>query len=150
MAHALEDKLKAATYWLITGSFKEVSAQTGIPERTLRYWSEQPWWETLLEEAKNSKNQELDAFFTQVIHACTEQMKDRITNGDSVVAGGQVIRVPVKLKDLASTAAIAMDRRSKIRSSVVSTKSDEDRAKDLKSLADELSESKGIKAVNEE
>lgn len=101
----------------MTGSFREASDMTGIPERTIRSWAEMPWWDTVLDEAKNLKDTELDSLWTQILHVVGEQLKDRLTNGDYKfhAASGKIVRVPVPANQLAIVAGIATDKRSDIR-----------------------------------
>src|SRR6185295_16646801 len=116
MSHDINDRITVAVNWLITGSVKETSTLTGIAERTIRDWMSRPWWDTLLEEAKDIKQNELDSLWTQIIHIATEQLKDRLMNGDVVLnRAGKTVRVPIKASQLTLVAAIASDKRDRVR-----------------------------------
>lgn len=133
MSHPIETRIKAAIAWLLTGSISEAAKISEVPERTLRYWMDQPSWEQILDNAKAVKDQELDAMWTSLIHQCTDQIKDRVLNGDVVLKqakttytdGGKSVtkgqwvevRVPISLKDLTVVTAIAVDKRSLVRKS---------------------------------
>ena len=119
MSWDFNQRVQAAVYWLVTGSIKEVSALTDIPERTLRHWMQQVWWSQILERAKDIKNQELDSIWTQILHATTERLKDRIINGDiKIIKKGEEYkeqRVPLSATQLSVIAGIAADKREKVR-----------------------------------
>jgi hypothetical protein len=138
----MEDRLKAATFWLLTGSFEDAAKQTDIPVRTIREWSYQPWWNTLVEEAKTGQNKELDAGFTSIIHTCVEQMKERLVNGNEQMTKIGLVRVKPRLKELSDTIAILTDRRAKIRVSDKVPVQDTNKETGLDELAQALSQDK--------
>lgn len=120
-AWAMEDRIQAAVAWLITGDVAEAAKLAGIPTRTIYDWMSKSWWDDVLSEAKNIKQKELDAVWTGIIHKATSQIKDRIENGDPYVKrNGELGRVPIKAKDLATIMATATDKRSLIRGQVTS------------------------------
>ena len=114
--HEMEQKLKAAFAYIITGNSVDASAICGIPDRTIREWTECSWWSDLVTEAKNSKNTELDALYTRIIEKAVRGVEDRLENGDAVTAkGGGVERKPVSARDLAIIAATFQDKRAIVR-----------------------------------
>lgn len=116
MSWDFNQRIQAAVYILVTGSVKETSALTSIPERTLRHWMQQNWWSSVMEQAKSIKNQELDSMWTQVLHSAVEQLKDRLAYGDyKVTKSGTTVRVPLSGNQLVLIGAIATDKRDKVR-----------------------------------
>jgi len=114
--YTLEDKLRAAFAYIITGNSVEASAICGIPDRTLREWTETTWWPELISEAKTKKNGELDAMYTRVIEKALKGVEDRVDFGDEVLDKfGQPIRKAVSGRDLAIIAATFQDKRAIIR-----------------------------------
>ncbi len=54
----------------------------------------QPSFGTLLAEVRAEKGSELDGAFTRIIHEATDQLMDRLKNGDPVLVAGQIKRSP--------------------------------------------------------
>ena len=75
-------------------------------------WTTQSWFGTLLAEVRQEKNAELDAAYTRILHKATDELIDRLENGDPVVINGKVARKPVAARDLALVAAITFDKRT--------------------------------------
>jgi hypothetical protein len=62
-----------------------------------------------------AKGAELDGAFTRIIHKATDELLDRLNNGDAVLIDGEVRRKPVSARDLALISGIAHDKRALIR-----------------------------------
>lgn len=147
---SLEDKIRAAFAYIITGNSQEASAICGIPDRTIREWSEHTWWSDLINEAKITKNAELDALYTRIIDKAVRGVEDRVTNGDeSVTKDGGTVRKAVSGRDLAIIAATFQDKRAIIRgepTSISKRISERDRLQEiaagLESVAEGISEKK--------
>jgi len=115
--HSLSDKLNAAMAYLITGNSIEASKLCGIPDKTIRNWSTEIWWSDLIGEAKKTKNEELDAMLTSIIHKVIVEIKDRVENGDEVLGkDGTKFRKKITAKDAAIVSAVLFDKRGIIRS----------------------------------
>lgn len=112
---AIEDKLRAAFAYIITGNTVEASPLCGIPDRTIREWTEEPWWADLIAQAKSQKNAELDASYTRIIAKAILHVEDRIDNGDEVNTPSGPQKKKMSGKDLATIAAIFQDKRAIIR-----------------------------------
>lgn len=116
-----DTKMHAAIAYLMTGSSVEAGRITDVPDRTIRSWMQQPWWEDLLTEAKTVKQKELDAIWTSLIHKVVDKLRDRINDGDAVLTRtGEVKYVPIKAKDLAFVMALAVDKRALLRGQATS------------------------------
>src|SRR3990170_7635876 len=109
----LDDRLNAALAWLITGNTVEASKICAVPDRTIRDWMSRDWWEAVLEEARRTKQKELDAVWTRIIHRAAESINDRLTEGDhTVTKAGQILRIPVRARDLATILSVITDKRA--------------------------------------
>ena len=82
--YSKEDYKKAALAYCMTGSSIKVSELTGIPSKTIRGWTSRKWWPALITEAKEKNQAELDAVYTGIIKKGTEELADRMANGDYV------------------------------------------------------------------
>ncbi len=72
----------------------------------------QPWFGTLLAKVRAEKGSELDGAFTRIIHEATDQLMDRLKNGDPVLVAGKIKRKPVSARGLALVSAITYDKRA--------------------------------------
>jgi hypothetical protein len=113
----MEAKLQAALAYVITANSQDASKLCGVPDRTIRDWTTQDWWDDLIAEARAAKQKELDAAWTGLIHLATQKMLERVTTGDPVVdtKTKEVKYVPVKLRDLAIATAVMSDKRALLR-----------------------------------
>lgn len=109
-----EDKWQAALAYCVTGSTIKAGKITGIPERTVREWTEKDWWADMVGEAKASKSEELDAMWTGVIHEAVTEATDRVIHGDFYVEKntGELKRKPMSGREAALIAAIGYDKRA--------------------------------------
>lgn len=112
-----EDRLNAAYTYVLTGSIIQTSQVTGIPERTLKDWIKSEWFQELMLEAKERKQEELDGQWTGLIHLIANRLEERVKNGDPIVdrKSGEVSYIPVKAKDLAIINSILIDKRAMAR-----------------------------------
>jgi hypothetical protein len=110
-----EQRREAVAQYVVLGNWRKVAEATGIPQRTLGDWSKQPWFHTLFAEVRAEKGAELDGQLTRIIHKATDQLIDRLENGDPVLISGEIRRKPVSARDLAMVAAIVYDKRALLR-----------------------------------
>ncbi len=109
----MDSKLEAAIAWLMTGSFDSASKLCNIPARTIRDWSQSAWWEDVLADANSKKQKELDACWTGLIHDATSSLRDMVQNGEAVLTkNGNVKRVPIKARDMATIINMAVEKRA--------------------------------------
>jgi hypothetical protein len=137
---SIEDKLRAAMAYLITGNSLEAAKVCGIPDKTIRDWTRETWWADFLGECRKEKNEELDAAFTDILHLAVGEVKDRITEGDEVIdtKTGTKHRKKVSARDATLVAAVLVDKRAILRGEptrISKTISEKDR---LKTLAQDL------------
>lgn len=112
----MDSRVQAAIAWLITGDSEEAGRLVNIPARTIRDWMKMPWWEEVLAEARTTKQKELDALWTGLIHKATSSLRNRLDQGDPMMTkAGEIKYVPVKSKDLAIILSIAVDKRALLR-----------------------------------
>lgn len=111
-----EKKVEAATLYAVLGKVKETSELTGVPEQRLREWLRDDWFCAIIEEVREENNQKLDAKFTEIVETALEGLNDRLKNGDHVMSPrGEVTRMPVKAKDLASIVSGQLEKRELLR-----------------------------------
>lgn len=143
-----DEKLRAAMAYLITGNSIDAGKVSGIPDRTIREWTEEPWWADLIAEARKAKNDELDAAFTVIMDLAVGEVKDRMVNGDEIVQkDGTKTRKKVSARDATLVAAVLTDKRAILRGEptrISKSISEKDR---LGQLATEL---EGIVGVRED
>src|SRR2546430_15226447 len=89
-----EQRREAVGQYVVLGNWRRVAEATGIPQRTLGDWAKQSWFHTLLAEVRAEKGAELDGQLTRIIHKATDQLIDRLDNGDPVLVAGEIKRKP--------------------------------------------------------
>lgn len=140
----MEDKLRAAFAYIITGNSVDASKLCNVPDRTIREWAESTWWSELVAEAKTAKNVELDAMYTRIMAKAIGQVEERIDNGDVVIdKNGNQVRKSVNAKDLAIIASIFQDKRAIVRGEPTSISRRINERERLKQIAS------GLEAVEE-
>ena len=150
---SIEDKLRAAMAYLITGNSLEAAKVCGIPDKTIRDWTRETWWADFIGECRKEKNEELDAAFTDIIHKAVGEVRDRIQAGDPVVQkDGTISRKPVSARDATLVAAVLVDKRAILRGEptrISKSISEKDRLKDLaKDLEDVIGVTETDKGVS--
>jgi hypothetical protein len=111
-----EMRIKAVTIYAATGNFATTADLCKVPEHTVRYWRKQEWFQVLLMEIREENNEAIDAKFTDIVESAIEQISDRVKNGDFRISKkGEVVRVPVGVRDLSLVAAINIDKRQLLR-----------------------------------
>ncbi len=109
-------RIEVATLWAVLGNVKQVSELTEIKASTVREWSRQEWFRTLLEEIRSENDEKIDAQTTDIIDKALDSIQDRIANGDYVLTKmGELKRKPIGIRDLSITAAIVIDKRQLLR-----------------------------------
>ena len=114
---------EAITHYAASGNVVASSKALKIPERTLYEWRTYDWWDTALAEVRRSKQDELDAALTGLIHSAVAAAHDRIVSGDHRLVKRkteegetcELVRIPVSARDCAIVAAISADKRQIVR-----------------------------------
>ena len=117
--YSIEEKIRACIVHTCTGSMSKTEHITGIPTNTLLHWRKNSdWWMVIRTEVEKIRNDLLVAKLDEVIEHATDQMLDRIINGDEVYnhTTGEKTRVKVKLTDLANAGLkVAQEKRDELR-----------------------------------
>ena len=115
-AYTPEQAIEVAATWLVTGKSVKTEKLTGVPAATIRYWYRLPLWKELVMVLRRAKQEELDAKLTGIIMDASEELQDRVKNGDYVKdEDGQLDRIPMKGTDLAKVTGITYDKRAMLR-----------------------------------
>jgi hypothetical protein len=108
-----EDRYKAAALFIGTGNSMAVSRETGIPASTIRHWLQHDGdFQMICQEYQAECGEKWRYKYAQIIDEATDQVLDRIRNGDFVrdTKTGELNRVPVKAKELTIIEAIHFDK----------------------------------------
>lgn len=111
---SFEQKEEAVRVWLTTGNMRIAAATVGCAVQTIESWKKQDWWNQLVSQIKTEKNLVLGSRMSSIVDKSMDLIEDRLVNGDFVLNNktGEVVRKPVALRDLASTANVLMTRKS--------------------------------------
>lgn len=109
-------RIEVATLYACLGSVPKVAELCGVHPATVREWRREEWFLKLLDEIRSENNDAIDVKFTETIGKAVDLIGERLENGDSYVTKtGEIIKVPVKIRDLALVAAINIDKRQILR-----------------------------------
>lgn len=143
----MEKKLHAACIYAVTGSLKEASRLSDIPQTKLKMYKGEQWWIDTIKQVHKEDNDRISAKMSQVVEAGVDAILDRITNGDIVnqkvknedgTTSFEQARVPVKLKDLSMPVALLTDKRNLLRGEATSRAVSLSQEETLKNLADKF------------
>jgi len=134
-----EEKVKACAYYNVIGNLRKVSNLIRVPYEAVKKWKQQPWWKIISKAVISAKQEELDIKLSAIIDESTDQLMDRIHNGDhKLTKMGQVKRVPMTGRDLAQAGlGVALEKREFLRGGgKAMSRGDKDAQKILESLKD--------------
>ena len=96
-----DDRMQAATLYVIHGNVQTIAELTGLPVRTLYGWLKADWWPRFLDQARREHQELIESRLSDILVKATYALTDRIEHGDVVInRKGEQIRVPLKAKDL--------------------------------------------------
>lgn len=108
-----EDRYRAAALLFVTGNSMAVFRETGIPASTIRYWVHNDEdFHSMCREIRAEFNDKIKYKYVQIIDESTDQVLDRLKNGDVFRDNktGELVRVPVKAKEAAIIGGIVSDK----------------------------------------
>ena len=108
-----EDRYKAAAALVATGNSKAASRESGIPASTIRHWSHNDDdFQLMCQEIRTEFGEKIKYKFAEIISESANQTLDRIRNGDVIrdPKTGELVRVPIKGRDLAIIGGVAFDK----------------------------------------
>ena len=111
--YSLEDRYKAALALTATGNSKAASRESNIPASTIRYWDNNDEdFRLICQEIRTEFGEKIKFKFATIIDESSDQVLDRLRNGDVVrdTKTGDLVRVPIKGKEAAIIGAIAFDK----------------------------------------
>jgi hypothetical protein len=95
------------------GTWRKVSAMTGIPLETLYFWSKQPWYFDVKQRILEQQDEEISTKFQKIVKKAQEEVMDRLEKGDFMMKkDGNLIRKPVSARDASVIASNAIDKRN--------------------------------------
>ena len=154
--YSAEDRICAVMCYIVAGgSSKEAARKASeaigqhLTPETLRQWkSRAPWWPEAETVARGMLQQSLDRKYTRILELTEAEISDRIKDGDHHMnKDGDLVRVPIKFRDLVTGHAIISDKRAMLRGNPTSRKEDTGLALLLR-LAQEMQKD-GTKKIGE-
>ncbi len=138
--HTRTDRYKAAAALVATGNSKAASRESGIPASTIRHWSKNDDDFLLMcQEIKTEFGEKIKYKFAEIINESADQTLDRLQNGDVIrdTKTGELVRVPIKGRDLAIIGAVAFDKLRLAENQPTNIIQHENSEEHLKRLADQ-------------
>ncbi len=111
--HTRTDRYKAAAALVATGNSKAASRESGIPASTIRHWSQNDDdFQMMCQEVRTEFGEKIKFKLAEIIDESADETLDRIRNGDVIrdTKTGELVRVPVKARDLSIIGGVAFDK----------------------------------------
>ena len=95
------------------GSVRTTAAVLNIPEITVKVWRTKSWWKDLEAELKLQDKLQLGTRLKKIAERSLEVVEDRLQNGNYIFdqKTGELVRVPVNLKDAHKVGVDSMNQR---------------------------------------
>ena len=131
--YSAEDRICAVMCYIVAGGRAEeasrkatISIGQALSAGTLRQWkSRSTWWPEAENIARAMLQQSLDRKYTRILELTEAEISDRIADGDHHMnRDGEIVRVPIKFRDLVTGHAIISDKRAMLRGNPTSRKED--------------------------
>lgn len=147
-------KVEVVTTYMSTGSLRLTAAICKVPEITVNEWKRADWWKKIEEDLRNAENFELSSRLKNIVDKSLDTVLDRIEGGDHMFnpRTGEIIRVPVKLRDAVRAMDSAVDKRQLLTNQptkIVEARSIEDRLANLANEFAKFSQSRTIEHTDE-
>ena len=106
-------KLEAVQTYLMLGSVRTTAAVLNIPEITVKVWRTKSWWKDLEAELKLQDKLQLGTRLKKIAERSLEVVEDPLQNGNYIFdqKTGELVRVPVNLKDAHKVGVDSMNQR---------------------------------------
>lgn len=105
-----DDRREAVAQYLMLGTYKKVGQAMNIPRSTVWKWGQSEWWAELIQEAKAAVSDRFKARCRTIIEEGTEEILDRIENGNEVNTKHGIARMKVSAGELAKVSGIFYDK----------------------------------------
>lgn len=111
-----EKKIEACTIYAATGSVRDTSALTDVPENTIRGWKTEDWWIEVTSQITREEDEQITAKFSHVINSALDQLIEIVDKGNRVYNAkhDKFVDIPLAGKDLAQIASVFTDKRQLI------------------------------------
>lgn len=142
-----ETRQRAVVEYLVLGNIQRVSDSLNIPRQTLSGWTKSEWWQSMLSEIRQEKQEEIDNGIQKALETALEGVQDRIENGDSVIGKeGDLIRKPMSGRDMTTSFGILFDKQRIIRNlpTSISGSADSDKLAKLQAQFEALANEKTV------
>lgn len=120
--HSDQIKVKAVKLYLETGNLATVADKLKISYHVVRHWKyKTDWWDKVVQELRNEYDQFKDGKIEQLVHKSYDALGDRLDNGDYILdsRSGEVKRIPMKGKEIASVAKSLHQQQKDLRNAPV-------------------------------
>ena len=137
-------RIDALFQYIAFGSCYKVAKELKLPESTVLAWAKSDWWKQSVALIKEAKQEELDTKYTQVLDRSMEEIMERLENGDEhVVAGGEIVNLKVKTRDLVNIQTVIYKNRALMRGEPTSNSGKASTEDKLQQLMDQFKQIAG-------
>lgn len=110
-------RIETVSLYLATGSPTAACTAVGVPIDTFNRWRYTDWFKELVSKLKDEETLKLDAKLSKIVTKSLSLVEDRLENGNYQFdqKRGELIRVPVSLKDTAKVATDLLNQQEILR-----------------------------------
>ena len=114
--YTYKEKLKVVQTYLSTQNLALTSRLTKVPEITLYSWKKMPWWSEMMDELVIQDKVETNKTLKRITEQALNTVADRLTSGNHQYdqKSGEIVRVPVNVRDAHRIAVDMLDAQSEI------------------------------------
>ena len=117
-----EQKVAAAVLYAATGNITESAELAKVAPFAVRKWMGEEWWIQIQEQVHREENAKISAKMTELVVEVLDNMQERVKQGDPVLnkKTGEISKLPIKFRDLASGMNIVAEKRQLLRGEATS------------------------------
>jgi len=106
-------QIEAVATYLATGNVAQTAAMEGVSTKTNQAWKKKDWWEERKHELLTQDQMELNSRMKKLVDKALTVVADRLENGEFQYdqKNGQLVRVPVKLRDAHKVSSEMIDKQ---------------------------------------
>jgi len=116
--YSAEDRVCAVMAYIVAGGNSNAAARAAtkaiekeISPEVIRQWkSRAPWWPKAVTIARTALQQDLSMKYTRFLMETEKEMLDRVKTGDTHLHNGELVKIPVKLRDLVVSHGVISDK----------------------------------------
>jgi len=108
------DKLDIARRYFLCGSMAQVGRELGVRYDDLLQLAKEEWFTEELRALEREANALLKVKLTCLMDKTLSAIEDRLEHGDTIMADGRMVKIPIIARDLANLAKIVFEKKREL------------------------------------